>query len=189
MRLMLLFGIFRGIKKLVFICLIAIAAYFGYNYLDKHYPGLLRGKEEKLIVSRVVDGDTFVLSNKERVRLIGIDTPEKFESRKLDKDVLRSNKDKTAIQELGEKASQYVKNLVEGKIVTLKTDRYSSDRDKYNRLLRYIYLEDGTCLNAKIIQDGYANAYTKFQFEKEEEFKRLEKEARLNNRGLWKEGL
>ena len=135
-----------------------------------------------------MDGDTFLLDTKERVRLIGIDTPEKYYSKKLERDSERSKKDKSVIQKLGKEASDFVKNLVEGKKVILKTDKYSDKRDKDNRLLRYVYLEDGTCINAKIIESGYANAYTQFKFERADEFRQLEKEARINNRGLWKEG-
>jgi micrococcal nuclease len=182
------FGIFSGVKKIIFLILIAAGIYFFYKVSPSSF-NFLKIKSETLTVTRVVDGDTFVLSNKERVRLIGIDTPEKFESKKMDADAARSGKDKAAIRELGKAASEYVKKLVEGKVVTIQSDNMGSDRDKYNRLLRYVYLENGVCVNAKIIQDGYANAYTKFPFEKMEEFKKLEREARINKRGLWNEGL
>jgi micrococcal nuclease len=184
-----IFSIFKGIKKLILLVLLAVIVYVAYKISPSSFKGIIHSSEEKLIVKRVVDGDTFVMSNNERVRLIGIDTPEKFQSSKLEKDAERTGKDKKAIQELGKVASEYVKNMVEGKVVTLVRDGKSSDKDKYNRLLRYIYLEDGTCVNAKIIEDGYANAYTKFPFDKEIEFRKLEKEARTNKRGLWKEGM
>jgi micrococcal nuclease len=185
------FSIFRGIKKLIFFTLLALIVYVAYKISPSSFKGIIPSStsEEKLTVKRVVDGDTFVMSNNDRIRLIGIDTPEKFQSSKLEKDVERSGKDKKAIQELGKSASEYVRNLVEGKTVTLKSDSKNSDKDKYNRLLRYVYLEDGTCINAKIIEDGYANAYLKFPFEKADEFKKLEKEARAKNRGLWKMGM
>jgi micrococcal nuclease len=184
-----IFSIFRGVKRLILLALLAVIVYFAYKISPSSFKGIMPSSEEKLLVKRVVDGDTFVLSNNEKVRLIGVDTPEKFQSAKLEKDVQRSGKDKKAIQELGKAASEFVKNLVEGKIVTLVKDSKSSERDKYDRLLRYVYLEDGTCVNAKIIEEGYGNAYTVFRFEKIDEFRNLEREARINKRGLWKEGL
>lgn len=140
---------------------------------------------EEALVKRVVDGDTFLLSNGERVRLLGIDSPEKFESKKLDKDAEISGQDKKTIQKLGQLASDYVKNFVEGKKVYLEREPNYEDRDKYNRLLRWIYLEDGTFVNGKIVKDGYAQVYEKFPVSKIEELRKYQKEARENNKGLW----
>lgn len=142
---------------------------------------------EYLIVTRVVDGDTFKMSNGEKVRLLGIDTPEKNESDKLDREADRTGRDKETIKKLGEAASDYVKNLVEGKRVKLVKESNYEDRDKYGRQLRYVYLEDGTLLNAKIIEDGYANVYNSASISKLDEFRKLEREARENKRGLWGE--
>ncbi|MCY7362903.1 MAG: thermonuclease family protein, partial [Ignavibacteria bacterium] len=82
-------------------------------------------------------------------------------------------------------SSDYVRNLVEGKQVTLVKEPGYEDRDKYGRLLRYVYMEDGTFVNAKIIQDGYANVYNAANVSKINEFRKLEREARENKRGLW----
>lgn len=180
------FGIFKNIRRLLYLILAFIVLYLVFKKNDLNFFGT---DTQTYTVIRVVDGDTFILNNKERVRLIGVDTPEKYVSNKLYRDIERTKKDRETLQTLGKQASEFVRKLVEGKKVTLQKDKYSSDRDKYNRLLRYVYLEDGTCINAKIIESGYANAYTQFKFEKEDEFRRLEKEARENNRGLWKEGL
>ncbi|MCX6157501.1 MAG: thermonuclease family protein [Ignavibacteriota bacterium] len=138
-----------------------------------------------ITVIRVVDGDTFELENKERVRLLGIDTPEKYESKKLDKDAESSGMDKKTIKKLGQLASDYVKGFVEGNKVRLERDPTNEDKDRYGRLLRYVYLEDGTCVNAKIVQDGYAQVYESFPITKMDEFRKLQREARENNRGLW----
>lgn len=146
-----------------------------------------QNQNEYLIVSKVIDGDTFKMSNGEKVRLIGIDTPEKYDSDKLDRESKNSGRDKETIQKLGEEASLYVKNLVEGKRVKLVREDDYRDRDKYGRLLRYVYLEDGTFINAKIIEDGYANVYNDAEITKIDEFRRLEQEARQNKRGLWGE--
>jgi micrococcal nuclease len=141
-------------------------------------------------VTKVFDGDTYEVEidgKKEKVRLLGIDTPEKWESSKLNKDVERSGSDKKTIKTLGDLASNYAKKLVSGKRVRLEADPTNDDRDRYGRLLRYVYLEDGTLVNLKIIEDGYANAYTRFPITKKDEFLIAERNARENRRGLWGE--
>ncbi len=142
---------------------------------------------EYIVVAKVVDGDTFKMSDGSKVRLIGIDTPEKYDSDKLNRESDMTGRDKETIKKLGEAASEYVRKLVEGKRVTLVRESGYEDKDKYNRLLRYVYLEDGTFVNARIIEDGYANVYIAAQVSKINEFKRLEREARENKRGLWGE--
>lgn len=138
-----------------------------------------------VMVIRIADGDTFITDKNEKVRLIGIDTPEKYESDKLDNDASSSGMDRKTIQKLGEAASDYVRGFLEGKKVRLERDPTNDDKDKYGRLLRYAYLEDGTCVNAKIIKDGYAQVFEKFSFKKKDEFRKLQREARENERGLW----
>ena len=122
-------------------------------------------------VKRVVDGDTLLLTNGERVRLIGVDTPETKHPQK-------------PVQYFGKEAYLFTKRMVEGKEVRLEYDWQK--RDKYGRLLAYVYLLDGTFLNAEIIKQGFGFAYTRFPFKFLEEFRRYEREARENRRGLWK---
>ncbi len=71
-----------------------------------------------------------------------------------------------------------------GKRVRLEYDR--ERQDKYGRTLAYVYLEDGTFLNAEIIRQGYGFAYTQFPFKYLEEFRKLEREAQEAGRGLWR---
>lgn len=125
-------------------------------------------------VSKVVDGDTFYLDNGEKIRLIGVDAPESRRTGKKE------------IGYFGKEAKEYVTNLLKGKKVELKFDvgRY----DQYHRTLAYVYLEDGTFLNAELVKQGYAMVMTvppnvKFA----DKFVRLQQEARENNRGLWNE--
>lgn len=135
-------------------------------------------------VSRVVDGDTLKLSNGQSVRLIGVDTPELHYSYKLLRDVKKSHKDSAAIQSLGKKAADFTKSLVKGQRVRLEYDIERHDR--YNRLLAYVYLEDGTFVNAKIIEEGYGHIMTiPPNIRYASKFLQLEREARLNNKGLW----
>ncbi len=126
-------------------------------------------------VAKVVDGDTINVTmgtGKETVRLLGIDTPETHDPRK-------------PVQCFGQRASDYTKSLLEGKDVRLEPDPTDSDRDKYHRLLRYVYLPDGTLINAKLVSEGYAFAYVIFPLTKLDEFRALETDARQHNRGLW----
>jgi micrococcal nuclease len=127
-------------------------------------------------VTKDVDGDTIdvVLGGKaETVRFIGIDTPETHDPRK-------------PVQCFGEVAAARTKALLEGKDVRLEADPTNSDRDKYGRLLRYVYLPNGTLVNAQLIREGYAFAYTVFPFIRLDEFQGLETAARQDNVGLWK---
>lgn len=138
-----------------------------------------------VLVKRAVDGDTLLLETGERVRLIGIDTPEMHESDKLNRDSKRSSQDVETIKALGRRSYQFTRDLVEGKRVSLEFDveRY----DRYKRLLAYVYLKDGTFVNAEIIKQGYASLMTYPPNVKYvDTFKELYKEARENNRGLWR---
>ncbi len=123
-------------------------------------------------VSRVIDGDTFVIDTGERVRLIGVDTPETVDPR-------------TDVEWFGREASAALKGLIGGRRVCLKRDRDGTiDRDRYGRLLRYAYVDD-LFVNREMILRGYAFAYTKYPFQYLEEFREAQRYARLNNRGLW----
>lgn len=136
-------------------------------------------------VSRVIDGDTLAISDGRKVRLIGVDTPEVYFSDKLLKDSKRSGEDVKTIQALGRRASAFTKDLCLGKKVRLE---YDADRfDRYKRTLAYVYLEDGTFVNAKIVQEGFAQVLTVTPNVKYADlFLKLQDEARQANRGLWK---
>jgi endonuclease YncB( thermonuclease family) len=121
-------------------------------------------------VARVVDGDTIELETGEKVRYIGMDTPETV-------------KPNTPIQCFGKEASVKNKELVEGKMVRLEKD--VSETDRYGRLLRYVYAGD-IFVNDYLVRQGYAKSSTyppdvKYQ----NQFKLAETEARNNYRGLW----
>ncbi|MDW7668312.1 MAG: thermonuclease family protein [Bacillota bacterium] len=131
------------------------------------------GNMEEAVVERVVDGDTIVIFGGERVRMIGINTPE-------------SVKEAGEIEHYGIEASNFTKNKLEGKTVYLEKD--VSNRDGYDRLLRYIYLEDGTFYNELIVKEGYAFAGTYPPDVKYNEIlHEAEIYARENNLGLWGE--
>jgi micrococcal nuclease len=136
------------------------------------------------LVTRVVDGDTLVLENNEKVRLIGIDTPEMHESSKLNRDAQRFGQDVAAIKQLGRRSYEFTKKLVEGKRIRLEFDLERTD--KYKRTLAYVYLLDGTFVNAEIVKQGYASLMTYPPNVKYADlFLKLYREARENKRGLW----
>lgn len=119
------------------------------------------------------------------MRLIGIDTPESRYNSKLVRDSRRSRKDTETILKMGREASDFTRRLVEGKRVRLVFDaqRY----DKYRRLLAYVYLEDGTFVNGRIIEEGYAQVMTiapNVRYART--FLKLEREARRKGNGFWK---
>jgi len=124
------------------------------------------------LVTRVVDGDTMVLDGGEKVRLIGVDTPE----------TVHPNK---PVERFGKEASAFTTRMAEGKHVRLEYDQ--ERRDRYGRTLAYVYLPDGTLVNLEIIRQGYGFAYTRFPFSKLEEFRSGERQAREQGRGLWAE--
>ncbi len=130
-----------------------------------------------LTVTRVVDGDTFWADNGTekgmKIRLIGVDAPE---SRKTGK---------KEIGYYGKEAKVYLKNLLHGKLVKLVSDVDSLDR--YGRTLSYVYLEDGTFVNADLVKNGYAMVMTlPPNVRYADVFVKLQREARENRRGLWK---
>jgi micrococcal nuclease len=121
------------------------------------------------------DGDTISVDmngTEERIRMIGVDTPETKDPRK-------------PVQCFGQAASGFTKNLIGSHPVRLETDPLGTNRDRYDRLLRYVYLPDGKLVQAEIIKQGYGFAYTSFPFTKADEFRGYQKTAREQNLGLW----
>lgn len=131
-------------------------------------------------VLKIVDGDTIdVLINDktERIRLIGINTPETVDPRK-------------SVECFGAEASNKAKSLLAGKKVYLVNDNTQKDRDRYDRLLRYVLLENGLNFNLLMIQEGYAYEYTyDTAYKYQSEFKQAEFEARKGKKGLWADGV
>ena len=120
-------------------------------------------------VDAVLDGDTIRLSDGNRVRYIGMDTPE-----------TESDPPECYAKE----AARRNRKLVDGKRVALRKDR--SETDRYGRLLRYVYLEDGRMVNELLVEEGYAVA-AEFRPDPQNasRFAELEEEAHQANRGLW----
>ena len=124
-----------------------------------------------LRVERVVDGDTVVLEGGDKVRLIGINTPETVDPRR-------------PVQWYGKEASARAKALLSGKRVRMEQD--VEKKDRYGRTLGYLRLEDGTFVNLRMVEEGYAFAYPYPPNVKYEAlFRDAEARAREGRRGLW----
>jgi micrococcal nuclease len=125
-------------------------------------------------VERVVDGDTFmaaIAGRNERIRLIGVDTPETVDPDR-------------PVQPYGKEASNFAKHMLNGRTVRLVGDVEA--RDRYGRLLAYVWLPDGTFWNALLAAEGYAQLITiPPDVTYAGLFRRLVDEARSANRGLW----
>jgi micrococcal nuclease len=133
-------------------------------------------KKNYFLVTKVVDGDTIDVmtgTTTERVRLIGINTPETVDPRK-------------AVECFGKEASAKAHEFLENKKVYLEADKTQDNRDKYGRLLRYIRREDGLFYNLEIIKLGYAYEYTyQIPYKYQTDFKAAQVYAKENKLGLW----
>ncbi|OGG85844.1 hypothetical protein A2392_00275 [Candidatus Kaiserbacteria bacterium RIFOXYB1_FULL_46_14] len=144
---------------------------------DKTTPVQLRASYKVL---KVIDGDTIVIDidgTSETVRMIGVDTPETVHPSK-------------AVQCFGVEASDQTKAWLTGQSVKLETDSSQGERDKYGRLLAYVFRADNLFINQKLITEGFAYEYTyNLPYKYQAEFKAAEANARTDKRGLWAEGV
>ena len=143
---------------------------------------------ERAVVSYVVDGDTIVVvqgGRKEKVRLIGIDTPESKENSKAFRDAERKGSDISVIISQGKKATSFLRGIIKkGDSVSLEFDVV--ERDKYGRLLAYVYLGDGRFLNELIVKSGFAYVLTiPPNVKHKNKFIEAFKYAQENKLGLW----
>lgn len=164
-------------KPLFFLAFVlaGLAGYYFFAVLD-------RGPAEKegevfYSVAEVVDGDTIKVKiggKLETIRLIGIDTPE----------VASPYREEECF---GKKASEEMKKILKNKKISLIADPMVSDKDKYGRLLRYVFLSDGVFVNAELVKGGFAFNYPYENFQYLNDFNDLEKQARSSRLGLWGE--
>ena len=143
--------------------------------LSPGYPRRPLGLEQVTVIG-VVDGDTVVVwwqGREERVRLIGLNTPETMDPRR-------------PVQCFGFQASVATTEMLEGQRVWMEADPSQSDRDRYDRLLRYLWLEDGRIANLELIRLGFGSEYTyDTPYAYRDPFLEAESEARQAGRGLW----
>lgn len=166
--------ILLGIIVITVIIIITVITLRNKKNTAAHIPQPIRPKYQ---VTKVVDGDTIVVNidgREETVRLIGVDSPEMVDFSK-------------PVECYAQESSDFARNILNGKNIYLEADNTQDNRDKFNRLLRYIFLEDNTNLNLMIIKQGYGREYTyKGKFYKYRgEFTTAEKEAKESLQGLW----
>lgn len=146
-----------------------------FGWIDTTKQAIVTTQPGQYAVASFEDGDTITVDmngTTERVRFIGVDTPETQDPR-------------TSVQCFGKAASEFTKSFIGNSPVRLEADPTNTNRDRYNRLLRYVYLPDGRLANAELIRQGYGFAYTLFPFERMDEFRELERQAREQSLGLW----
>lgn len=123
-------------------------------------------------VRYVIDGDTIILTDNQRVRLIGINAPEIGNARYGKKG-----------QKYGNESRAFLKQMIEKKDVRLENGDEAFDR--FGRRLAYVYLADGTFVNRKMVETGNAEVFRKFAFKYRKEFFELENSARARKLGMW----
>lgn len=140
----------------------------------------LATQEIYYVVTKIIDGDTLSIDIngiKETLRLIGINTPETVDPRK-------------PVECFGKEASAKANELLSGKRIRIEKDPTQGDRDKYGRLLAYVYREDGLFFNKKMIEEGYAYEYTyNLPYKYQAEFKEEQRMAKVAKKGLWAPGV
>ncbi len=164
----LLFWWFVLIALIVLAVLLILVFTGRKNVIETNQPGLYS-------INHFVDGDTIAVNMNgtvETVRMIGVDTPE-------------THKPDTPVQCYGPQASDYTKNLIGKNKVRLQADPLDTNRDRYGRLLRYVFLPNGTLIESKIVSEGYGFAYAQFPFLKAVEFRNDEATAKAAAKGLW----
>jgi micrococcal nuclease len=150
----------------------------GRDDLGGDYPERPAGLQRATVVG-VVDGDTVDIrygnNRTERLRLIGLDTPESVDRRR-------------PVECYGLEASNRAKELLGGQVVYLEGDPSQDTRDRFGRLLRFVWLEDGRLYNLEMIAQGYAFEYTYDKaYKYQAAFRGAEEAAREAQRGLWAE--
>jgi micrococcal nuclease len=140
----------------------------GSQTLQQAQPGLYS-------INHFIDGDTIAVNmngSVETIRMIGVDTPE-------------THKPNTPVQCYGPQAADFTKNLIGSNSVRLQADPLDTNRDRYGRLLRYVYLPDGRMVETELIKNGYGFAYTLFPFQMKDEFISGMQSAQAAKKGLW----
>lgn len=130
-------------------------------------PSLLAEK-----VRYCIDGDTIILINNERVRLLGINAPEISHREKIG-------------EFYGQESMHFLEKLLKGREITLEGDSLQPEFDRYGRKLAYVYLPDGTFINEVLVREGYAEVFRKYDFKYEEKFLHFEEEAKEKKLGMW----
>jgi micrococcal nuclease len=181
----------RTQKIITILCLAAVAAFVWYDRSRPHqtHPSppaaavdgddFEKYHDKIFTVVKVVDGDTLDINLPDgkykttRIRLIGVDTPE-------------TKKTNTPVMYYGPQAYEFTRTHTLGKQIVVLLDTAGKPRDRYQRLLAYTKLPDGTILNELLISEGFAYAYTPYKHSFSNKYNQLAKQAKAAKRGLWK---
>lgn len=161
----------------------------GSSSVSYTHPSTKRAQGRILVyVTHVVDGDTawvrFPNGTEEKVRFLGVDTPETEEDRNKPNEYDHIT-DLGCLMIWGLKAEQFTKETIEHKNVYLVFDPISPRRGYFGRLLAHIYLTNGTDFTAELIKKGYARVYIEGTFEKKDEYLKYQEKAMREGLGLW----
>lgn len=142
-----------------------------WRYFDEPARPVLHEPGAQVLVQRVVDGDTLLLADHTRIRLIGVDTPE-------------TKRPNTPVEPFGPEASEFTREHVEGRIVRLEFDK--ERHDKYERVLAYVYLGDWF-LNEELIRAGLGRAITNHPYSEsmKRRFRTAQHQAQRERLGIW----
>ncbi len=173
----------RWIVRVALCCCIAFLSLFNFTSATD---------AEIRTVVKVVDGDTLRIrlpdGTTDLVRLIGIDAPEVHSSEKLERQAQRAGSDGQHIQLLGERSAKFLRSRIE-KESKIRLEYDIVPRDKYGRILGYVFLPDGTLINEEIVRLGYAHLQTfPPNIKYLERLKAAYIDARTAQRGLWSSG-
>ncbi len=139
------------------------------DFSTKNFPSKCKWMD----LNRVVDGDTIIAGKDTRVRFVGMDTPETVHPKK-------------SVEKWGPEASEKTKELLaNSKKVCLINDEIGNKYDIYGRKLAYVFSEEGTDIEAVLLREGLAKGYYRFPFERKDEFKIIENEAKIAELGIW----
>lgn len=175
---------YTGRKGLLALLVLAVLGGLGladrqgwFGHADQ--PDLAKYEGKTCRVVHVSDGDTLDVDIPDgshghtRIRLWGVDTPE-------------SVKPNTPVQHFGREASDFTKKTAMDQMVRLELNPVRT-RDKYGRLLAYVYLPDGRMLNRVLVEEGYGYADPRFDHKYKTEFRHLQAQAKSARLGLWKD--
>lgn len=151
--------------------LVALAVLALWRYFDEPPGPVFHPPGARVPVQRVVDGDTLVLADHTRVRLIGVDTPE-------------TKRPETPIQPFGPEAYEFTRDHVEGRVVRLEFDK--ERHDKYDRVLAYVYIDDWL-LNEALIRAGLGRALLHYPYSEsmKRRFRNAQHAAQRERLGIW----
>jgi micrococcal nuclease len=166
---------YRGRLVVGLIVVVAVVLWVQHGWLEGVGRNLESRQPGLYSINHFIDGDTIAVNMNgqvEKVRFIGVDTPE-------------THKPNTPVQCYGPVAAAYTKQLIGKHSVRLVSDTLSTNRDRYGRLLRYVYLPDGTDIDEQLVVTGHGFYYPYFPFSKAAQFATDEHMAMTAHRGLW----